>query len=166
MHKRKLAIVSTHPIQYYAPVFRALAASGEIDLRVFYTWSQAATEGVFDSGFGADVKWDIPLLDGYAYQFVPNVAKRPDPGHFAGLNTPTLVREIEAWRPDAVLVYTWNSRSHLQALRHFKGRIPVMFRGDSTLIDERPWWRALLRRIFLTWVYSHVDIAIAVGTHN
>jgi glycosyltransferase involved in cell wall biosynthesis len=166
MAQRKLAIVSTHPIQYYSPVFRALAASGQIDLRVFYTWSQAASDRMFDSGFGTEVTWDIPLLDGYQYQFVRNVAKRPGPDHFAGLNNPTLVREIEAWRPDAVLIYTWNSHSHLHALRHFKGRVPVLFRGDSTLIDRRVWWRALLRRIFLTWVYSHVDVAIAVGTNN
>jgi glycosyltransferase involved in cell wall biosynthesis len=161
-----LAIVSTHPIQYYAPVFRFLAGLDEIDLRVFYTWSQAATDGMFDSGFGAEVQWDNPLLDGYQYQFVRNIAKRPGPDHFGGLNTPTLVQEIEAWRPDAVLIYTWNSHSHLQALRHFKGRIPVLFRGDSTLLDHRAWWRALLRRVFLTWVYSHVDIAIAVGANN
>ena len=166
MPQRKLAIISTHPIQYYAPVFRALAASTEIELRVFYTWSQAATDGVFDPGFGTEVKWDIPLLDGYAYQFVRNVAKRPGLNHFGGLNTPTLVREIEAWQPDAVLVYTWNSQSHLHALRYFKGKLPVLFRGDSTLLDRRAWWRSLLRRIFLTWVYSHVDIAIAVGTNN
>ena len=166
MPQRKLAIVSTHPIQYYAPVFRTLAGSGEIDLRVFYTWSQAATDSMFDPGFGTEVKWDIPLLDGYAYQFVPNVARRPGLNHFGGLNTPTLAREIEAWRPDAILVYTWNSRSHLQALRHFKNKVPVLFRGDSTLIDQRAWWRALMRRIFLTWVYSHVDVAIAVGTKD
>lgn len=166
MPRRKLAIISTHPIQYYAPVFRVLAASTEIDLRIFYTWSQAATDTVFDPGFGTEVKWDIPLLDGYEYQFVRNVAERPGLDHFAGLNNPTLMEEIESWRPDAVLVYTWNSRSHLQALRYFKGRLPVLFRGDSTLLDRRTWWRSLLRRIFLRWVYSHVDIAIAVGTNN
>jgi glycosyltransferase involved in cell wall biosynthesis len=164
--QRKLAIVCTHPIQYYAPVFRALAQLGQIDLRVFYTWSQAAADRMFDSGFGTAIKWDIPLLEGYAYQFVRNVARRPGLDHFGGLNTPTLAREIEAWQPDAVLVYTWNSLAHLQALLHFKGRLPVLFRGDSTLLDHRAWWRALLRRLFLTWVYSHVDIAIAVGTHN
>ena len=42
MPQPKLAIVCTHPIQYYAPVFRALAESDRIDARVFYTWSQAA----------------------------------------------------------------------------------------------------------------------------
>jgi glycosyltransferase involved in cell wall biosynthesis len=166
MSKRRLAIVSTHPIQYYAPVFRALAASPQIDVRVFYTWSQVAADGAFDPGFGTEVKWDVPLLDGYAYQFVPNAAKYPGTDHFGGLSNPTLIREVEAWHPDAVLVYTWNSRTHLRALRHFKNRVPVLFRGDSTLIDQRTWWRTLLRRMFLTWVYSHVDVAIAVGTNN
>jgi glycosyltransferase involved in cell wall biosynthesis len=166
MRKVKLAIVSTHPIQYYAPVFRELAASSQIDLRVFYTWSQAASGATFDSGFGTDVQWDIPLLEGYTAQFVPNVAARPGTDHFGGLNTPTLIHEIEAWHPDAVLIYTWNSRSHLQALRHFKNKVAVLFRGDSTLIDRRAWWRAILRRMALTWVYSHVDVAIAVGTRN
>jgi glycosyltransferase involved in cell wall biosynthesis len=166
MPQRKLAIICTHPIQYYAPVFRALTEWGPLDVRVFYTYSQAATDGMFDPGFGTEVKWDIPLLEGYAFHFVRNVAKQPGLEHFRGLNTPTLAREIEAWGPDAVLVYTWNSHAHLQALRHFKGRLPVFFRGDSTLIDKRAWWRALVRRVVLTWVYRHVDVAIAVGTNN
>jgi glycosyltransferase involved in cell wall biosynthesis len=162
----RLAVVCTHPIQYYAPVFRALARTDGIELRVFYTWSQAATGTVFDQGFGTSLKWDIPLLEGYDHQFVPNVSSRPGPERFGGLKTPALTREIEAWRPDAVLIYTWNSSSHLQALRHFKGRLPVLFRGDSTLLDRRVWWRSLLRRLFLTWVYHHVDVAIAVGSNN
>jgi glycosyltransferase involved in cell wall biosynthesis len=166
MPERKLAIVCTHPIQYYAPVFRAIAQSGRLDLKVFYTWSQAHTEGIYDSGFGTAVSWDVPLLDGYDYQFVLNVAKRPGLHHFHGLDTPTLSREIESWGADAILVYTWNSKSHLQALRYFKGRLPVLFRGDSTLLDHRSWWRATMRRAFLTWVYSHVDVAIAVGSNN
>lgn len=164
--RRKLAIVSTHPIQYYSPVFRALAQSQRLDVRVFYTWSQSAQGSVYDSGFGTSVEWDLPLLEGYDYRFVDNVAKNPGPHHFRGLVTPTLAKVIQDWQPDAVLVYTWNSHSHLQALRHFKGKVPVLFRGDSTLIDERAWWRALLRRIFLTWVYKHVDVAIAVGSNN
>lgn len=166
MLRRKLAVVCTHPIQYYSPVFRFLAQHPEVDLKVFYTWSQAAEGTMFDTGFGAKVKWDIPLLEGYAHQFVPNVAKRPGTHHFGGIRTPALTREIAAWEPDAVLVYTWSSSSHLRAMRHFSGKIPVLFRGDSTLLDERSWWRRTLRRAFLTWVYSHVDVAVAVGSNN
>ena len=146
MQHRKLAIVTTHPIQYYAPVFRALAADDRLDVRVFFTWSQASGGTLFDAGFGTEVKWDIPLLDGYAHQFVRNVAKRPGSDHFGGIRNPTLIDEIEAWRADAVLVYGWSCHSHLRAMRHFRGRVPVLFRGDSTLLDESPWWRRSLRR--------------------
>jgi glycosyltransferase involved in cell wall biosynthesis len=166
MQHRKLAIVTTHPIQYYAPVFRALAADERLDVRVFFTWSQASDGTLFDTGFGTSVKWDIPLLDGYAHQFVRNVARRPGSDHFGGIRNPTLIDDIEAWRPEAVLVYGWSCHSHLQAMRHFKGRVPVLFRGDSTLLDESPWWRTLLRRAFLRWVYSHIDAAIAVGSNS
>jgi len=63
----KLAVVSTHPIQYYAPVFRRIAAMASLDLRVFYTWSQVANGAIEDQGFGTTLEWDIPLLEGYAY---------------------------------------------------------------------------------------------------
>jgi len=166
MQRVKLAVISTHPIQYYAPVFRALAAYDALDLRVFYTWSQAADGALYDHGFGARVQWDIPLLDGYAHQFIRNVAKRAGSHHFHGIRNPSLIDEVQDWRPDAILVFGWNCHSHLQAIRHFKGRIPVLFRGDSTLLDRSSWWRSLLRRGFLRWLYSHVDAAIAVGSNN
>jgi glycosyltransferase involved in cell wall biosynthesis len=162
----RLAIVSTHPIQYYAPIFQTLARSAALLPRVFYTWSQTATAAVSDPGFDRAITWDIPLLEGYESEFVLNIATRPGTDHFRGLRNPDLISAIEAWGADAVLIFAWNSESHLQALRHFKGRIPVFFRGDSTLLDRTRWWRAVARRVFLRWVYRHIDVAIAVGSNN
>ena len=162
----RLAIVSTHPIQYYAPIFQALSRSGGVQPRVFYTWSQTAGSGVADAGFGKTITWDIPLLEGYEFEFIPNIARRPGTEHFFGLRNPALNRAIEQWQAEAILVFGWNSEAHLRALLHFKNRIPVFFRGDSTLLDRRPGWRTLARRVFLTWVYRHIDIAIAVGSNN
>jgi glycosyltransferase involved in cell wall biosynthesis len=42
----------------------------------------------------------------------------------------------------------------------------MFFRGDSTLLDERPGLRRYLRRAWLSWVYRHVDVALYAGTHN
>src|SRR5205085_1088366 len=83
-----------------------------------------------------------------------------------GIWSSQLIPLISQWEPDAVLVYGWNFRSHLKVLRHFHGRIPVLFRGDSTLLGERPGGRVVLRRLILRWVYRHVDVALYVGTHN
>jgi glycosyltransferase involved in cell wall biosynthesis len=42
----------------------------------------------------------------------------------------------------------------------------VFFRGDSTLLDRSSRWRTIARRAVLSWVYRHVDVAIAVGANN
>ncbi len=165
-HRIRLAIVSTHPIQYYAPLFRAMSGHGPVQPRVFYTWSQAASGAVHDPGFDRSFSWDVPLLDGYEHEFVPNGASQPDGNRFFGIDNPSLAARIEAWDADAVLVYGWNLRSHLRLLRQLKGRIPVFFRGDSTLLDAQPPLRRTLRRALLAWVYRHIDVAIAVGRNN
>jgi glycosyltransferase involved in cell wall biosynthesis len=164
--KKKLAIIASHPVQYYAPVFQALACSDSLEIRVFYTWSQTASGAHADIGFGQIVKWDVPLLDGYAYEFVPNVAKKPGTDHFFGLQNPTLRHIVEKWMPDALLVYGWNTWSHLKILCDFHRKVPILFRGDSTLLDRQPPLRTMLRRTALHWVYRHIDIALAVGKNN
>jgi glycosyltransferase involved in cell wall biosynthesis len=164
--KNKLAIIATHPVQYSAPIFRALASHDLLDVRVYYTWSQTASGEQADRGFGRTIRWDIPLLEGYAHEFVPNIANRPGPDRFWGLRNPTLIGNIERWSPDALLVYGWNSFAHLQVLRHFSGLVPILFRGDSTLLDPQPPLRALARRALLSWVYRYIDVALAVGRNS
>jgi glycosyltransferase involved in cell wall biosynthesis len=159
---RRLAIVSTHPIQYYSPLFRLMTERGNISIRVFYTWQKDS--GIFDKDFSAEIKWDIPLLEGYDYRFVSNNGDhRTD---FFRVKNPTLEREIEEWGADAVLFFGWNYYSHLRSMRHFKNKIPVLFRGDSNLLGERPGLKRMARRLFLRWVYRHVDTAFYVGINS
>jgi len=162
----RLAIITTHPIQYNAPLFKLLAERKKITLKVFYTFSQAAKGGQFDSGFGKEIEWDIPLLEGYEYEFIDNVAKKPGTYHFSGVINPTLNNKIESWKPDAILVYGWSFMSHLKCMKKFYKKIPIIFRGDSNLIDEKWGLKKNLRNVFLKWVYRHTDFALYVGTAN
>jgi glycosyltransferase involved in cell wall biosynthesis len=159
----RLAIITTHPIQYYAPVFKLL--SQRINIKVFYTWGEKAIEK-FDPGFGQEVNWDIPLLDGYDYEWIKNTSTDPGSHHFRGIINPDLANKIEAWKADAVLIYGWAYHSHLKAMRYFKNKIPVYFRGDSTLLDTRTGIKTFLRSVFLKWVYRHIDHAFYVGANN
>jgi len=162
---KKVAIVTTHPIQYYAPLFRLLAERNHFHIKVFYTWGNVS-ESKHDPGFGKEIIWDIPLLEGYDYTLVRNTSSKPGSHHFWGIKNPTLRQDIESWGANAVLIFGWSYYSHLRALIYFKGKIPVFFRGDSHLLDETKNIKRLLRRLFLTWVYSHVDIALYVGQRN
>jgi glycosyltransferase involved in cell wall biosynthesis len=166
MRRIRLAIVITHPIQYYVPVFRGLSHSPQLDVRVFYTWSQAEQGNLHEPGFGTTVRWDLPLRDGYEHEFVANVARRPGLHGFWGVRTPTLAARILEWQADALLVYGWNLASHLGAMRALHGRVPIFFRGDSTLLDPQAGWRDALRRVALTGIYRYVDYPIAVGANS
>lgn len=163
--KTKLAIISSHPIQYNAPLFAMLAQSEILESKVFYSWSQSK-DSLFDKDFGKTIQWDIPLLNGYQYEFSDNISKNPGPASFRGIICPGLNRSIREWGADALLVYGWNYHAHYHAMRYFKGKIPVFFRGDSTLIDETGGPKQFLRRMILRFVYSHVDFAFYVGENS
>jgi hypothetical protein len=88
--KFRLAVITSHPIQYFSPLYRRLAQEPAIDLTVYYCSQRGAVE-YLDPGFGKRFSWDIPLLDGYHYIFsAGSAASRPDgripkfyqPGHY------------------------------------------------------------------------------------
>lgn len=148
---RRLAVVLSHPTQYYSPWFRWIAAHTGIELRVFYLW-QFGVAATRDPQFGTTFAWDINLLDGYAHEFVPNVA--PDPGthRFGGLRNPALPARLAAWRPDAILLFGYNYATHLRTILWARlHRVPLIFRGDSHFLGRAspgPLKLALLRLIY------------------
>lgn len=160
---KKLAIIITHPIQYYAPVFELMAK--QITLKVFYTWGEQSLDK-FDKGFKQNIEWDLPLLEGYDYMFLDNRASDPGTHHFNGISNPYLIKEIQTYKPDAILIYGWAWQAHLKAIRFFKGKIPIYFRGDSTLLNKSSGLTNMLKTFFLKWVYWHVDVAFYVGQEN
>jgi glycosyltransferase involved in cell wall biosynthesis len=162
---KKLAIITTHPIQYYAPVFRLLHQRANIEIKVFYTLGKAGIDR-YDHDFKKKFSWDIPLTDGYPIEWVDNTSPNPGSATFKGVINPQLIKQINDWQPDAVLVYGWANQSHFKVLRHFKGKVPVYFRGDSTLLDNTTWIKKKLRWLFLSWVYTFVDHAFYTGTNN
>ena len=161
---KKLALITTHPIQYHAPMFKLLAM--QCNLKVFYTEGKSPSNGKYDPDFNRTISWDIPLLEGYDYEFLQNVSKTPGSHHFKGIVNPSIINKVEEFNPDVVLVYGWAYKSHLKVFRHFKAKVPIWFRGDSTLLDKQGTIKTILRKVFLRWVYTHVDKALYVGTQN
>ena len=66
-----ILVVNSHPIQYFSPLYSHLAEDAHIKLKVYYC-SDESVRGEIDKQFGVKVKWDIPLLDGYSYEFLKN----------------------------------------------------------------------------------------------
>jgi glycosyltransferase involved in cell wall biosynthesis len=164
--KIRLAVVVSHPIQYYVPLYRRLAARKDLCIRVFFTWHAAET-AKHDPGFGREVAWDIPLTDRYDYELVENVAAKPGSRHYWGIRNPELIPRVIHWKPDAIHITGYAYASHLKAMRGFHRRgIPVLFRGDSHLLDQHRDWRWQIKKALLRRVYGWTSACLYVGRNN
>lgn len=146
----RVLAVATRPVQYQVPLFRRMAARDDLDLQVAYCTLRGA-EAAHDPEFGATVKWDVPLLDGYLWTHVPNRGSGTE--SFLGLRNSGLWKLIRKGRFDAVLCYASYVRATFW-IAYFAARLSgtaFIFGTDTTTLtplDGRMWKRRVKR---LAW---------------
>ncbi len=161
--KKRLAIVATHPVQYQAHWFRALAADSSLEIEVLYC-HHASSKDQAEAGFGVAFEWDVPLLEGYPWRFLANVAETPSVSSFSGVNTPELGPLLVQNKYDAVLALGWHFQSAWQAFRAcWRNRIPVMARSDSHLRTPRSLPTRLAKWLPYRVFIGRLDACLAVG---
>ncbi|HET6991609.1 MAG TPA: glycosyltransferase family 1 protein, partial [Bacteroidia bacterium] len=146
----RMGVFQSHPIQYFAPLWRLLSKDSKIDLTVFYLSNSGVTK-IFDGGFGQDIAWDIPLLDGYKSIFLNKKAK-PDQRFSMRINSVKNV--LRAHGLDCVLIPGYSRPFEWQVLWAAKSLgIKVIMRGDfSKSRNSNLFWNilrsAILRRLY------------------
>lgn len=157
----RLAVVVSHPIQYYAPIFRAL--SERCDVRVYYG-QQLTPQQQSMAGFGTAFDWDVDLLSGYPSTFLRNVSSKPGTTHFGGCDTPEIGARLHASPVDAVLVMGWYLKSYIQTLLAAKrSGIPILVRGDSHLDTPKSAAKRQLKELLYPSFLRLFDGALYVG---
>ena len=167
--KLRLAYFVTHPIQYQAPLLKRIAQEPDIDLHVFFS-SDLSVRGYVDKGFGVQVQWDTPLLDGYNYEFLP-VLRDAMEGRAFGPTGPLnhgMKRRLREGNFDAVWVHGYNYVTNLQAIRVAKSmKIPVLLRAESTLHDRpRSQSKLAIKKLFFNWLKPRVSAILSIGEEN
>jgi glycosyltransferase involved in cell wall biosynthesis len=160
----RLAYLVSHPIQYQSPLLRRIALEPEIDLTVFFG-SDFSVRGYHDRDFGVEVKWDVPLTEGFRHEFLPNLRDTGSEGVFSPLNYGLLSR-LRGF--DALWVHGYATVTQMQGILAAKWLgIPVLVRSDSQLKD-RPRGGAKLaaKRVFFALLRRLVDGVLVSGTLN
>ena len=164
--RRRVLLLATHVVQYASPLFRLLAADSRIDLQVAYCSLQGAESGL-DPEFAREVKWDLPLLEGYSWMQVPNRARRPGLGRFFGLWNPGLWKVIRNGSFEVVVLCTgYMFASHWIALLAAKNKgIPVIFSTDTSVIEsrDRAGWKSWIKPRVLGWAYRAADVLMTIS---
>ncbi len=162
----RLAIVLSHPTQYYSPWFRWLAARSGLELRVFYLWDFGVS-AQRDPRFQTVFKWDVDLLSAVTPASSVHEQAQRDPGaeSFWGFRNPRLTARLEAWQPDALLIFGYKWASHLRAIAWAARRgVPVVFRGDSHFLGRPA--PGLGRILPLRFLFRRMAAVTYVGAAN
>lgn len=154
-------VVAEHPVQYMAPNLRRMAKHPKINLHVAYC-SLRGAEGGVDPEFGVEVKWDVPLLDGYEWTHVPN--KGSDGESFWGLNNPGLKKLIREGNFDAVLSFVRYVRASFWIARGAakESGAAFLFGTDATTLVPRDGknWKKWLKKIVWPRIFGLADQVI------
>jgi glycosyltransferase involved in cell wall biosynthesis len=170
MKRVRLAYLVSHPIQYQAPLLRRIAQEPDIDLIVYFC-SDFSLREYKDQGFGVEVKWDIPLLEGYRSEFLPVLRDRGTSG-FASLINYGIRRRLKGRngepKVDLLWIHGYATTYALQAMIAAKWLgIPVVTRTDSTQIDRpRGKLKLLAKQLFFTGLRTLLSGVITTGTRN
>lgn len=154
----RVLAIGSHPVQYMAPLLRRMAQHPQLDLTVAYC-TLRSVQPAHDPDFNTTVKWDIPLLEGYPWQEIPNRGSGVDT--FWGLYNPGLSKLIRTGKFDAVLCYL----SYLSAsfwISYFASRrsgAAFLFGTDASSLIPRSSgsWKVHLKRAYWPRLFSLAD---------
>jgi glycosyltransferase involved in cell wall biosynthesis len=159
----RVLLIGTHPVQYSSPMFRLYAKDPRLEIQVAYCSLQGA-EAEFDRDFGVEVKWDVPLLEGYPWVAVPNRSWSPGLGRFFGLFNPGIWSLIRSGSFDAVVFYTGYAYSTfwIAVVAAKLSGVPILFGTDATSLQPRDAkrWKLPIKRFLLPKIFRLADIVI------
>lgn len=160
-----LAIVTSHPIQYQAPLWRALATAG-VKFEVWFLTPHAVKPS-YDREFDRTFAWDTDLLRGYPYRFLP-VREGWRLDRFQGI---ALTKEWRSLLTDAGVTSLWLEGWRFSTLWRaaYTGRrmgIRLLMRGETNALEPRSGLGAMARNFMLKKLFSRFDHFLFIGTAN
>ena len=160
-----LVVLEPHPVQYHAPVYRAVEDRFGIPVTAIYG-SDFSVVGYRDREFGTTFAWDTDLLSGYRSVFL---SRTGSPGSRDGrVSVGSLGQALAAAKPTAVLLTGYSPRFHQLAFYcAWRLGAPILFRGETTdhARDRSP-ARAWLRDQALRVLYGRCAVLLPVGRRS
>lgn len=162
----KLIIFESHPVQYRAPVYRELERICPGQFEVIYGTDLSA-KGWVDRGFGREVRWDVPLVEGYSNRALRNLTGS-SLGGFSSLSGADVARVLEGSQARTVLLtqylYRYDFSALLSSLR-LRRRVWIRQETQDEAFIRTPLKR-IVRSVLYRVLYAPVDHAFYFGAKN
>lgn len=159
----RIAIVVSHPIQHFCPMYASWAKNKKIELKVFFA-SNIGAVAYHDNSFGQEIKWGNLYLDEFNHCFL-NGNNTLDVDK--NLDAPNLEQELNNFKPDLVIqygrIYKFNQR--LRSWLKDK-RVKSAYISDS---EDRHIENPIIRGIkhfYYSRFFRKIDYFLTVGDAN
>lgn len=160
----RLAIVISHPIQHFAPLYQELAKYEGLDFKVFFLAENGART-YYDEQFSIDIKWDVPLTDGYPHEFlhIDRVVKK---FHFFSMDSRRLVPALKQYAADVIWLHGYAQLGNCRVLCSSLRNKQIIYSSDSNLADIRYGWFGLIKRWYIKLFFSQCDYFLSISSSN
>ena len=166
---KKVIYINSHPIQYYAPMFKMFEESGELDLEVWYCSKHGLGDEV-DKEFGAKIKWDIPILEGYKHIFLKNFLFKANIYRFFGLFNLEVIPRLFKLPKSLIIVPGWKNFTYILVI--FFGKLfghKVALRCEGALNQEllkKKGIRRMRKFIIKNFLFKFIHYFLYIGKRN
>ena len=166
MNQKKVAIVNSHPTQYFGPLYRYLNQDPDIDITALYC-CDVNIRSSYDDQFKEKIKYDNDMLGGYKSIFLGARSSKRNIGGFWSLMVPEIWNEIRNGRYDIVWIHGYSFFAFILALiAAKKSKSKVFLRGETHLRLKRNFLKESLHKIILKILFRFYDGFFAIGTAN
>lgn len=166
---KTVIFINSHPIQYFAPLYRYMNEQG-VKTKAWYC-SRESIKGGIDKQFNVNIKWDIPLLDGYEYKFYKNYSWKPSHFNgFFGLINLGIVGQLFREPKSVIIVHGWHYFTHMLVIifGHLIGHT-ICLRNETPLQHEslkRGWKQRVRRFVLKRLIFPWIHFFLYIGKQN
>lgn len=163
---KNIIFVNSHPIQYFAPMYKYFNEK-EVSTMAWYC-SDFSVRGGLDVEFGTEITWDVPLLEGYTYEFFKNSSTK-ETGFWQFVNF-GMIRKLVSAPKSVIVVHGYHYFTHFMIL--MLGNLfghTICIRNDIPLSHEilKRGWKQKIKKIGLKYIlFPRINYFLFVGTQN
>ena len=162
--KYRVLLLLEHPVQYNGVLWTLQAQHPKLDILVAYCSLRGAREAI-QTEFGVEVKWDVPLLDGYPWKLIPPANAHENGSGRPGFFSKDLLPLVRDGNFDAIYVGGYYFPEAWRVLLTAKRLgIPYVLSTDVHMLESRRARNPITRAIKKAIVCRIFRMAGAVST--
>jgi glycosyltransferase involved in cell wall biosynthesis len=159
----KIAIVISHPVQHFCPMYASWAKINGISLKVFFA-SNLGSAKYFDTNFKKEISWSNLYLDEFNHEFLngdKTLLSIPE------LDAENLDAKLNEFQPQLLVHYGYFHKIAKRA-RHWAilNKVKIAYISDAEHKQARPLWKEIVKIPYLFFYFKKVDFFFTVGDAN